>query len=162
MTDDKQSRIRQAALALGLHEEVAELVAVLPLVYVAWADGEIQADEFQIIMGHARELEFQNPRSLEILSDWLVNRPDRAFFDKGLKLLSHLLADLPEEEVSGTATDLATLCRAVAVAAGGSLGHTIRIDAREQIAMRKVAIALDLGESPRAKAALEELLGLAR
>jgi tellurite resistance protein len=156
----ENAQLKTAAEALGLDDHTLELVRILPLVYVAWSDGKIQPEELVVIMDQAEELGVHNDDSLDILDAWLTERPDEQFFKGGLRLLSFLLASQPESEAKESANDVAALCETVAKAAGGLAGHTVRIEARERVALRQVTARLNLGSRPEARKALADLMAV--
>jgi len=155
------SRLLELASPLGLEAETLELLPLLPLVYVAWSDGEIQAEELSVILEFAETRGLKSETSLELLQGWLDARPGEAFFKEGLKVLSYLVASLPADEAKAAAGDVTELCDAVARASGGLSGHTVNIDASERLALRKVAVRLDLGSKPNTRVALQKILDTA-
>jgi len=156
------SQLLELAQPIGLTEDTLELLRVLPLVYVAWADGEIQPEELAVIIESAESFGLSHAASLELLESWLQDRPSDNFFKQGLRLLSYVVASLPDDEAAKAVDDVAALCDSVARAAGGMVGHSVRIDPDEQMALRQVAVRLDLGSRAPSRKALQGILDSAR
>jgi tellurite resistance protein len=152
-------KVLDAAAEIGLSEETLELVRLLPMVHVAWADGEIQPEELSVILELAEAVGLQNPRSVEILQGWLEARPEAAFFQQGLKLLSYLVAGLSDAEAQQAESDVISMCELVASAAGGLVGHVKRIDPTERAALRQIELRLQLASRPETRGALKSVVG---
>lgn len=155
------ARLLELASPLNLDADTLELLPILPLVYVAWSDGEIQPEELSVILEFAEARGLESEASLEILQGWLDARPGEAFFKEGLKVLSYLVASLPAEQAKVAAEDVTELCDAVARASGGLAGHSINIDSAERVALRKISVRLDLGSKPSTRVALQKILNTA-
>lgn len=155
-------QLLELARPLGLTESTLELLRLLPVVYVAWADGELQPEELDIILASADQLGVIDGESLGVLQGWLGERPDETFFREGLRVLGYLVASLPEDEAEQAVADVTALSDAVARAAGGIRGHQVRVDASEQLALRRIAQRLRLAGQQSGRAALREILEFAR
>jgi len=153
-------QVQILARELGLHGDAVELIRVLPLVYVGWSDGALQAEERAIIKEHAATLGITSPEALDRLGAWLDERPDKAFLDKGLKLLSTLLATLPYDDAKQASADITDLCQAVARAAGGLVGHEVKVEAAERVAIQKVITRLNLGSRVATRKLLRDVMEL--
>ena len=151
-------KLLELAGRLGLDASTLELARVFPLVFVAWSDGEVQADEAKLIREMATKLGISAAPSLQILDRWLASRPDASFFSDGLHLLGFIVADLPDAEVEQSVEDLSRFCELVAQAAGGLAGHSKRIEAGEAIALRDVALRLQLGRRRDSRQTLRSVL----
>lgn len=134
-TDDEAvvARIRD----LGFDGDTARVLDILPLVHVAWADGNVTTNErtsiFKLL--EAREIESGSEAWL-LIEALLEQRPSEDFLDETL----HLLRD-----IGGHEADVLALCTQVADASGGffGLGNKISDEERALIAH----IADELGES---------------
>ena len=131
------------------------VVALLPLVYVAWADGHIQPAERELILRIARERGLLEHGGDDALERWLSDRPSRAQLRADLEALNELAHsdrafarefDADEEQL------LLAWCQDVADAAGGFLGlRSARRDA-ELDALKTIAAALDLQGAKQGRA----------
>lgn len=107
------------ALELGFDREAARILHLVPVIQVAWADGEIQTAERAKILEMAASRGVGDGPALEFLELLLSERPSNAFFERTNHLITQLLAD----DASGRdSDDLLERARAVASAAGGIFG----------------------------------------
>lgn len=162
MTASTPDRLLELAAPLGLSADTLEVLYLLPLVYVAWSDGEIQAEELQVVIESAEKLGLSSEASLDLLEGWLAERPSDGFFHDGLRLLSYLLLTLDEGAVEGALATVHDLCTAVAHAAGGLPGHAVKIGHDEQLALHEVTVRLGLASRQATRDALESILGAVR
>jgi len=123
---------------LGIPKREARLIALLPLVEVAWADGSIQESERSVIVAVARERFHLGEAGLVRLEQWLAERPPPAVIARGRTVLAALC------DGRGVACqDVIPLAREVARAAGGLFGFGA-IDEDEAQVIDEVASALGI------------------
>jgi hypothetical protein len=125
---------------VGLDRHSARVLAVLPLVYVAWADGVVQGAERALIEAQVRDLS-PSEDALLAARNWLAFRPSAALMARGTEALAALLASAPAP--GPTPKTILAYCRRVADAAGGVLGVGATSRA-EQRAITLVARALQV------------------
>ncbi len=130
--------------ALGIDEESWRLVALLPLVQVAWADGEIQPMERKIIVGVARKRGMAEEQGIQVLEGWLSFRPSTETFARAQRLLRELAGNRMSNEELG---QIVTFCDSVTQAASGLLGEDPVTDA-ERDAVEEIVTMLGVQESP--------------
>jgi len=131
-------QIRRELQAMGLERHSAKLVAVLPLVEVAWADGTIQEGERAVILTAARQRFGLEEEGLKVLESWLARRPSPEVADRGRRLLAVIC-----EQRGLSCRDVITLSREVALAAGGWFGFGV-IDAAEAKVIDEIARTLKI------------------
>jgi hypothetical protein len=80
---------------LGIDPEDYGVIKLLPLVYVAWADGVIELLERERLfqLGESQGI---SAYGREVLGEWLDRRPSDDFFERGLSVLRRL-AIAPDE-----------------------------------------------------------------
>lgn len=129
--------LRSALHTLGIDAASREVLALLPLVWVAWADGVIHPAEHAVIAGTSRDLLRLSTDATRVLDNWLAHPPTEAYLDRGCAVLLEL------DRRAGGRGDLSLqdLCRAVAEAAGSFFG---RVNAPERDALTAIAIALSV------------------
>lgn len=142
---------------LRVPREAYRVVTLLPLVYVAWADGRIQPAERSLIMRIAGECGLLANGGAEALDFWLAEPPTREQLRADLAVLNEL-ARGDRGLATGFGADehqlLLAWCQDVADAAGGFLGlRSARRDA-ELDALKTIAAALDLRGARQWRAAL--------
>jgi tellurite resistance protein len=142
---------------LRVPREAYRVVSLLPLVYVAWADGKIQKGERELILRIARERGMLDDGGEEALARWLSEPPSRQQLKANLAVLNELARSdrrLKEEFGADEEQLLLAWCQDVADAAGGLLGlKSARTDA-ERAALKTIASALDMNSATQWRAAL--------
>ena len=130
--------------ALGFSEATAKVFDLLPVIHVAWADGEVQKREREAIMSVLEVRGVVEDTQAHAMVESLLERaPGQAYMDESLALLRELVANN-----SRRAEALIDLCFAIAEAHGaGFLGLRDPIDERERRARYDVAEKL----GPRAQ-----------
>lgn len=107
---------------LGMDDLSYRALPLLPLVQVAWADGEVQDAERKLITGLVDRFE-AGEEGRRLLDDWLRFAPTAPYFRKGRDAFVTLLAKEPEHGLGATvAAEVVDLARQVAKAAGGLFG----------------------------------------
>jgi hypothetical protein len=124
--------------------EVAAVMALLPMVEVAWCDGKVESAEKGAVLRGAAEvgLEFESPL-YKFLQSWLDHRPSTAALEAWhtyvkafVNLVEPATAAKVKEHVMGRS-------ERVAKAAGGFLGMGNKISAAEQACLNNLAKAFD-------------------
>jgi hypothetical protein len=146
MNDDE---IRTELQHLGIGEHNLGLVALLPIVHVAWADERVQKAERGLIEKIANRFQVDDPESMEILRGWMTRDPGFEHHDRALRLLRALAK---REGAFGTRITprslqgILNLCEKVAEASGGVFGVAYAVDHRERDAIAQIAEGLILAE----------------
>ena len=123
--------------ALGIDAEVAAALALVPLVEIAWADGELHPREREAIMrAAAAEGVAAGSASYELLESWMRERPGPELMEAWGDYLRTLCAELPAAERKRLGTQLLDRARATAEAAGGFLGLGRVSGAEERVLAR--------------------------
>jgi tellurite resistance protein len=159
MTDDE---LRAELAQLGITEKNLALVAVLPLVQVAWADGKVQSAERKIILKAAENFQVNDPDSKALLESWIKKDPGFDAHDRALKVLRALAARKGAFGVRVTPRTLEgviTLCERVAEATGGLFGLMFTMEASERDAVANIAQALVLKDGKVARPGWDTLIG---
>jgi hypothetical protein len=127
---------------LGIDETTVELLALLPLVAVAWADGEIQVEERALIHDIARDRYHLSADGLILLDGWLNHAPSPAYVERGRRALLALARTKPDFKVTpDKLVDVVEFSKQVAKSAGGFLGFR-SITKEESLALEDIAAAL--------------------
>jgi tellurite resistance protein len=108
---------------LGFGEQTVGIFPLLPLVYVAWADGEVTEAERRRILEAARargaDAQGEGYQYLRLL---LETRPREDFFETCVETLRAIFQNMPAEDAAEGRQDLISLSLSVANASGGFLG----------------------------------------
>ncbi len=120
MTDDA---VLDKLVALGLNPKTIAALSLVPLIQVAWADGEIQDNERTAILqgAHGKGLEQGTP-GYELLHSWLTTKPKEELFTAWEAYIKALTAQLTDEQNRLLKNQIVGFAKMVAAAAGGILG----------------------------------------
>lgn len=129
---------------LGIDTDRVALVALLPFVRVAWADGTVQEAERAMVFDIASRYELFGPGDREVIDTWLASEPSPFFFDTA----DSVLRGLAKQAVFPEAPDMIAQCWALASVAGGLFGTSLfAIRLEERIAIEEIASALGVSTS---------------
>jgi hypothetical protein len=138
---------------LGVDKSAARVVGLLPLVYVAWADGKVQKAERESILHAAREMGWLEGGGDAVLERWLTTRPTDAQLKTGIALLNHLAKDKAYDGLDADDLQmLLLLCRDVANSAGSFFGIGRAQSDEEIAALESIALSLDIKNAKRWRA----------
>jgi hypothetical protein len=120
ITDD---RILDHLVELEISVEAILALNLVPLVEVAWADGEIQDRERQAILRAAEERGIAaDSINHKLLENWLKRQPEPALLEVWRHYVRALLKSLDEEEAATLRQRVLGNAAAIAESAGGFLG----------------------------------------
>jgi len=147
-----QEELNEELQQLGIDEGSYKMVALLPLVHVAWADGAVQASERTLILKIADKRGFADEAGAKVLESWLKDQPSPYFLHRGRKVLEELYdrqSGIGAEIDKAFLEDLLAFCEGVADSAGGVFGLFGRVANEEKEAISKIAGALRVDPSKR-------------
>ena len=130
---------------LGIDENNARIVALLPLVQVAWVDGVIDPREAAAILQIARERGWLPDDSIYVLDGWLAHAPSDEYFRRGRVVIRELArrdGSFDPAVTPDTVEAIIGLCERVAKSAGGVFGLVFTVSAEERAAIQDIAEAL--------------------
>ena len=129
--------ILQDLQALGYTAETVTLLHLVPLVQMAWAEGNVSDRERDLIReaARARGITTGSPAD-EQLSNWLTRRPSDVFFEKTLRAIGAVLQAQPAETRAASQKDLLSYCTAIASASGGIMGFRTVSEEERQLLSR--------------------------
>ena len=135
MTDDG---VLDRLVALGMRANTIAALSLVPLVAVAWADGEIQADERTAILqgAHGKGLD-EGSEGYELLSGWLSKRPTDALLETWESYIKALAAQLNDEQARLLKSQIVGFAKMVATAAGGILGFG-KVSSKEEAVLSRI------------------------
>lgn len=136
----KGTALSTALDELGVDADNFRMLGLLPLVYVAWADGKVQHAERSLIHRLAKMNGWLGDDGDCLLTEWLDEPPSETYVANGLEVLRSLGAREPADEDSMAA--LISYCRDVAIAAGGLFGQRDPVTDSETEALSQIAEAL--------------------
>ncbi len=129
---------------LGVHPDLLATLTLVPLVEVAWADGEIHEAEKTAILESASGVGMA-PSSIDyvLLQQWLAQRPPKKMLDAWIHYIDGLKKALAREEVALIKDQFMNRARRVAEASGGFLNLISKISRAEQAMLDKLAAAFE-------------------
>jgi hypothetical protein len=139
--------LRQRILDLGFTRETGPGLFLVPLVQVAWADGEVTDREKETILGMAaiRGVAPGSPVHTQLL-EWFHKPPSDALCDVAAEVIRVGISVLPEPERENRVAAFVETFRRVAEASGGGLrralgmGHAV--SAEEEAVIAKITAVL--------------------
>lgn len=116
-------RVLDALLAANIRGETVAALALVPLVFVAWSDGKIDAKERQAILsGSETEGITKGSVSYELLDAWLSERPGDILFSAWTDFIRAAKNQMTSEALRSLQSDVLGRAERVATASGGLLG----------------------------------------
>lgn len=142
MTDEQ---VLDRLIELGISAETVSAMSLVPLIQVAWADGEVQQNEHDAIINfaHAKGIEKDSPAHV-LLSKWLQKRPGNDLLDAWVSYIHALDEHLNAEQRKILKRQVIDKARTIAESAGGFLGFK-KISREEEDMLAKLASAFDHG-----------------
>jgi hypothetical protein len=127
---------------LDIHPDLLATLALVPLVEVAWADGDVHEDERKAILAGSTRLGM-GPTSVDyvLLEEWLQQKPPEKMLNAWIVYIRGLCEVLSSTERNEIRTLFLSRARQVAEASGGFLGLTSRISEKEEAMLKKLESA---------------------
>lgn len=138
MSDDD---VLDRLVALGLRANTIAALSLVPLVAVAWADGEVQDDEKTAILqgAHGKGLEEGSPGH-DLLTGWLAKRPEDGLLAAWEGYIKALSSQLNDEQNKLLKNQILGFAKLVATAAGGILGFG-KVSSKEEAILTRIEAA---------------------
>jgi hypothetical protein len=124
--------VLQKLVELNIHPDVAASLALVPLVEVAWADGEMDEKEKAAILNAAGEFVAKDSPNLTVLQCWLEHKPCPQLLVAWEYYIQGLCEQLTAPQKNTLKTEIISHARQVAQAIGGFLGLGSKISKAEQ------------------------------
>jgi hypothetical protein len=127
---------------LEVSSSVVAALALVPLVEVAWADGELAPEERRSVLRASEEQGIRpGSRAHGLLASWMEHRPTEALFAAWEAYIEAVFEPMDAAEREALATDLVGRARDVARAAGHR-GGPGSISPEEERALERLEAAL--------------------
>jgi tellurite resistance protein len=109
--------------ALKIDSDTLAALSLVPLVAVAWADGDIDEKERRVLLSKASEMGLgEQDLSYQLFERWLAEPPPAALLAAWKDYIGAFAGSLNSEDRWALRQELLNRARAVAEAAGGFLG----------------------------------------
>jgi hypothetical protein len=135
----KNEHILQKLVELKVRPETLASLSLIPLVEVAWADGNVDDKEKDLVLSCAIKMGFHmGSPDYNILSQWMTRRPSVELLNAWIHYIQGLCEKLSSKEKGELRKELIENTRAVAMASGGFLGLGNKISKAESVILEKL------------------------
>jgi hypothetical protein len=135
--------VLEELIAHGIHAEAVTALALVPMIEVVWADGEMQDREREAVLAaSAKQGIGKDSPAFALIEHWLHKRPPPQLLKLWKEYVQALLPQLPPPARRQLKDSVIDHARAVAEAAGGFLGLA-RISAEEQALLKYLEAVFD-------------------
>lgn len=142
--------MRSSLKHLGINDSNYKVLKLLPLIYVAWADGRIEPEQERRLLDLAHNHFQIGEYGEKLLKEWIRERPSKEYIMEGLHdivLLAHAPDDwtFDVDELQGLLAHAEAMARTTAEA----MDAPSAVDADEERALATIAeeLGVDDGES---------------
>jgi hypothetical protein len=155
---ERRAELEKTLADLGLTPATYRCLMLLPLVYVAWADGTVQNVERDLIVDFASRRLRLTPETTTVLENWMKERPSRAYVERGLSGLLGIAVDEHMLEVDlDELPDLIVHAEALAAATAEALNDPTSVTPEEEEALAEIARLLQVDSGMPWKSIIESL-----
>ncbi|MBA2660969.1 MAG: TerB family tellurite resistance protein [Bradymonadaceae bacterium] len=134
--------IANEAMSLGFDADTAPVLPFVPIIQVAWADGNVSNAENRKVLELAGQYGLaEGSPAHNFLKLLISERPSAAFFARVTTLMQRIVKDNPDDSINSNLLDL---CVAVAQASGGFFGLTNPIGKEERALLQEFAAAFSV------------------
>jgi hypothetical protein len=133
-----------ALIEMDLYPETVVAFGLVPMIEVAWADGEISPKEREAVLvaAAARGVE-KGSTTYELLENWLQRKHGPELLDTWKQYVAAISAQLDGAKNAALKERVLGQARAVAEAAGGILGLGFKVSASEEKVLDELEAAFD-------------------
>ena len=125
----------------GVRAESLNLLTIVPLVHVAWANGRIEGEERAAILAAAAQVGVRaDSPGFVLLNGWLCCRPHRTLIRTWKDYVAAIRKLLTPEAYQVLQSSTVNRARGVAEAAGGILGF-LKVSRAEEAALQELHLA---------------------
>lgn len=129
-----------ALLRQGIRIETLPILHLVPLIQVAWSDGEMQSEERNELERAAEEAKIDpDSPAYAIFRDMLHAPPPQEIYDAALTYIHLILSSMSEEEAASKRENLQSLADTIAHASGKLLGFFGGVQAEEREVLKSIA-----------------------
>ncbi len=119
----KNPQVLEKLVKLDVHPEIVASLAVVPLIEVAWADGDVDAKERERVLSLVEKQGIaKGGIEYQLIERWLMHRPEPKLLDAWTHYIEGLCEQMNEVEIAALREELLHNTHAVAKASGVLLG----------------------------------------
>ncbi len=135
----RNPKILDKLIELEVSPSILASLTILPLVEVAWADGELNQKERKAILDASVKGGFvEGSIDYNLLNAWLKAKPSPKFLEAWVHFIQGLKEVLNTKELDDLKFEVLDRARKVAESAGGFLGVTSKISIEEKAVLMKM------------------------
>jgi hypothetical protein len=150
--------LRRSFESLGIKPSDYRVLKLLPLIYVAWADGKMEPIERERIHSFAARHYDLSADGMAVLGRWLEKQPSQAYIEEGLRDIYRLATAADDIEVDFSELPaLLSYAEGVARSTGKALDQPTSVTPGEERALAEIARALHIDHGLSWAALLAEL-----
>ena len=139
----QDNRFLDRLILMDIGPDHALAFRLIPLVFMAWADGPPDARESEAVLQGAGKVGLAaTPAGRAVLRDWLSRQPDPVLLERWKKEVRRIWNRFTPEEQWQMRQNTLGAVREVAEAAGGFLGLVRKISAKEEALLRELEALL--------------------
>lgn len=138
------SEVLDKLVELGVTPSLLSSLVILPLVEVAWADGEItDKEKAAILEGAANFGIVKESSNYHILEEWLKVRPAPRILKAWIHYVAGLRAVMNQQQLEQLKTDIFNRAKRIAESSGGVMGIA-KISSQEHAIIRKMEAVFEV------------------
>ena len=158
VTLEDRRELEETLATLGLKRSSYRALMLLPLVYVAWADGKLEHVEVERILEFAQARLHLTPDTMAVLERWLHEPPSASYVEQGLQGLLGIalredMLDVDVDELP----DLVVHAEAIARATADAFEDPTAVTPEEELALGEIARLLEVDGGATWKRVLDSL-----
>lgn len=129
ITDDT---VLEKLAELNIGADTLAALALVPLIEIAWADGNLDEKEKQAVLAAAEDSGLSKKTlNYELLENWLGSPPERTLREAWRRYIEALCGKMTQQERTSLEANILGRARAVAEAGGGYLGLVAKVSQSE-------------------------------
>jgi hypothetical protein len=131
--------VLQKLVDLNVRPETLASLSLVPLVEVAWADGEVDEDEKRSVLTGAEKMGFaKGSTDYTLLTEWMQHKPSPKLLEAWIHYVQGLCGVLTQKEMAELKRKFIGQTKSVAEASGGFLGLGNKISKAEEDVLKKL------------------------
>jgi hypothetical protein len=129
----KSDEVLEKLVSLDVRPETLVSLGQVPLIEIAWADGEIDEKEREAMLKAVINAGFEKGSiNYTLIENWMTHRPPKELLSAWVHYIQGLCESLSEEEKKNFCAKIVDRARMIAEASGGFLGLGNKISKAEQ------------------------------
>ncbi len=154
----ENEQILEVLRDMGFDRETVVLLFLIPMLQVAWSDGNLSEQERSLILEAGSNYGVKEGQpAYQKLHGWLATKPPKATFERALGVIRDLMAFQSAEQRQASGQKLVDVCERIAAVSGGFLGLGSKVSAEEKAILKRVAAAIETAHAESARKLLGDI-----